>query len=106
YLRLFEAADYVKLNTGDHKSWKRLEPDDVVGWVRCSSLFDPDKDIWVPAQMLFVGYRINSERNEVAFTPGFSTGTAAHSSVEKALQNALLEAIEIDALMLHWYTGQ
>jgi thiazole/oxazole-forming peptide maturase SagD family component len=40
----------------------------------------------------------------VAFCPGFSTGTAAHVTVEKALQNAMLEFIEIDALMLRWYT--
>jgi thiazole/oxazole-forming peptide maturase SagD family component len=106
YLRLFSAADYAKLNRGDYKSMKRLEPDDVIGWVKCSSLFDPDRDVWAPAQMLFVGYRFNAERKEVAFSPAFSTGTAAHMSVDKALQNALLEAIEIDALMVHWYTGR
>lgn len=107
YLRLFSDTDYAKLSTNsDYKFTRRLEPHDVVGWVRCSSLFDPDKDIWAPAQMLFVGYRPNRECNEIAFSPGFSTGTAAHSSVEKALQNALLEAVEIDALMVHWYTGR
>lgn len=104
YLRLFEDADYDKLNRGQYHGVRRLEPGDTVGWVRCPSLFDPDSDVWVPAQMLFVGYRLSRERGEVAFCPGFSTGTAAHTSIEKALQNALLEFIEIDALMLHWYT--
>jgi thiazole/oxazole-forming peptide maturase SagD family component len=106
YLRLFSTADYSKLNSGEYKQWRRLELDDVLGWVACPSLFDPKEMIWVPAQMLFVGYRFNAQVNEVAFSPSFSTGTAAHTSVEKALQNALLEAIEIDALMLHWYTGR
>jgi len=107
YLRLFGDRDYVKLkNTSDYNVMRRLEPNDVVGWVKCSSLFDPGREIWAPAQMLFVGYRPNRERNEVAFSPGFSTGTAAHSNLQKALQNALLEAIEIDALMVHWYTGR
>jgi thiazole/oxazole-forming peptide maturase SagD family component len=55
--------------------------------------------------MLFVGYKIRREHGEVAFCPGFSTGTAAHTSHAKALLNALLEFIEIDALMLQWYTS-
>ena len=104
YLRLFSDADYLKLNQGRYRGLHRLEPDDMVGWLQCPSLFDPGSEIWVPAQMLFVGYKINRECGEVAFCPGFSTGTAAHSTVEKALQNAILEFIEIDALMLRWYT--
>jgi len=104
YLRPFTDADYEKLNQGQYHGLKRLEKSDVVGWVRCPSLFSPGSEIWVPAQMLFVGYKFSRERSEVAFCPGFSTGTAAHTSTAKALQNALLESIEIDALMLHWYT--
>lgn len=104
YLRLFNDADYAKLNQGQYRGLRALERDDSVGWVRCPSLFDPDSEISVPAQMLFVGYKFSREHQEVAFCPGFSTGTAAHTSLEMALQNALLEFIEIDALMLHWYT--
>lgn len=104
YLQIYSEADYERLNRGQYAGVRRLEPDDVVGWVQCPSLFDPNSEIFVPAQMLFVGYRLNREQNEVAFCPGFSTGTAAHVSVEKALQNALMEFIEIDALMLQWYT--
>lgn len=104
YLDLFSGKDYVRLNDGRFRGLRRLEPDDVLGWIRCPSLFEPEKEIWVPAQMLFVGYKINRAAGEVAFCPGFSTGTAAHTSLEHALQNALLEFIEIDALMLRWYT--
>jgi thiazole/oxazole-forming peptide maturase SagD family component len=105
YLRPFSEASCEKLNRGDFRGIRRLERDDVVGWLSCPSLFEPDREIWVPAQMLFVGYRLNRVCNEVAFCPGFSTGTAAHTSFEKALQSALLEFIEIDALMVHWYCG-
>ena len=105
YLRLFSEGDYERLNRGHFHGMRRLERTDVVGWLQCPSLFDADEDIWIPAQMLFVGYKFNRAAGETAFTPGFSTGTAAHMSAEKALQNALLEFIEIDALMLHWYTG-
>jgi len=104
YLRLFSDEDYVKLNRGRYPGMRRLEREDVVGWVKCQSLFDPASEISVPAQMLFVGYKVNREQGEVAFSPGFSTGAAAHTSVEQALQSALLEFIEIDALMLQWYT--
>lgn len=105
YLRPFGDDDYERLNRGQYHGLRRLEPTDVVGWVRCPSIFDPSTDVWVPAQMLFVGYKLSREHGEVAFCPGFSTGTAAHTSPAKALQNALLEQIEIDGLMLHWYTG-
>jgi thiazole/oxazole-forming peptide maturase SagD family component len=105
YLRLFSDSAYEKLGRGQYRGLRRLERRDVVGWVRCPSLFDPRSDVWVPAQMLFVGYKPNRGRGEVAFCPGFSTGTAAHTTMEKALQNALLESIEIDGLMLHWYAS-
>ena len=104
-LNLFADDDYARLNAGEYKGIRRLTPDDVVGWVRCASIADPERDIWAPAQMLFVGYRVAIERGEVPFSPGFSTGTACHGSFEKALQNALLEFLEIDALMVNWYTG-
>jgi thiazole/oxazole-forming peptide maturase SagD family component len=104
YLRAYSDSDYEKLNRGQYKGLCRLERDSVVGWIKCPSLFDSGSEIWTPAQMLFVGYKLNRERGEVAFAPGFSTGAAAHTTLEKALQNALLELIEIDALMLHWYT--
>ena len=104
YLRLFSESDYVKLNRGRHRDMKAIEPGDVVGWLQCPSLFDPESDVWVPAQMLFVGYKHSAEAGEIGFTPAFSTGTAAHVTIEKALLNALLEIVEIDALMLRWYT--
>jgi thiazole/oxazole-forming peptide maturase SagD family component len=105
YLRLFSEKDYEALNRGDYRGLQRLERNDVVGWVSCPSLFDADTEIMVPAQMLFVGYKLNRGRGEVAFCPGFSTGTAAHTSLAKALQSALLEFVEIDALMLNWYAA-
>ncbi|HLP58331.1 MAG TPA: YcaO-like family protein [Candidatus Deferrimicrobium sp.] len=104
YLRTFSDSDYEKLNKGEFKGLKKLEKDDIVGWIKCPSLFKPGLEIWTPLQLLFVGYRVNQDVKEVGFTPGFSTGTAAHATLEKALCNAILEFIEIDALMINWYT--
>jgi thiazole/oxazole-forming peptide maturase SagD family component len=106
WLRLFSEADCARLNQGQYGGMKRLERSDVVGWIRCPSLFAPGREFLIPAQMLFVGYRLNRGRGEVAFCPGFSTGTAAHRSVPRALQSALLELVEIDALMIHWYAAR
>jgi thiazole/oxazole-forming peptide maturase SagD family component len=104
YLRLFSDSDYEKLNRGEFKGLKKIEKDDIIGWIKCPSLFKPGLEIWMPLQLLFVGYQVNRKENEVGFSPGFSTGTAAHATLEKALSNALLEFVEIDALMVNWYT--
>ena len=102
-LQLFSDADYDRLNRGHFHGIRRLQRGDAVGWIQCPSLFEPDVEIWMPAQMLFVGYRHSRAAGEVAFNPGFSTGTAAHTTTGQALLNALLEFVEIDALMLRWY---
>ncbi len=54
--------------------------------------------------MMFVGYEENKSKGEMNFIPSFSTGTAAHKSLKKALLNALIEYIQIDSFMITWYT--
>ena len=83
---------------------EKVTEDDVIGWIKCASLFDPSKDVWVPARMMFVGYESNKEKGENAYIPSFSTGTASHKSLKKSLINALVEYVQIDAFMLNWYT--
>ncbi|MPQ43787.1 YcaO-like family protein [Clostridium tarantellae] len=85
-------------------SEKEVNEDDIIGWIKCPSLFKKNEEIWVPAKMMFVGYKENKELNEVNFIPSFSTGTASHKSLKKALINSLVEYIQIDAFMLTWYT--
>lgn len=79
--------------------------DDVIAWVRCPSLVRPGHEVWVPAQLFFLGFTTDATQGDLLFTPSFSTGTAAHVSLEKALRNALIEAVQIDAFILNWYTG-
>lgn len=83
---------------------KEITDDDVIAWIQCPSLFNPKEDIWVPAQMLFIGYENNTLRGEQRYIPAFSTGTASHKSLNKALLNALIEYVQIDAFMINWYT--
>lgn len=78
--------------------------DDVIAWVRCPSLTRPGEDLWVPAQLFFLGFTTSTTHQDLLFTPSFSTGTAAHVSLDRALRNALIEAVQIDSFILNWYT--
>jgi thiazole/oxazole-forming peptide maturase SagD family component len=78
--------------------------DDVIAWISCPSLTRPGCDVYVPAQLMFLGFRPSPEAKDKMFTPSFSTGTAAHTSLGKAMLNALVEAVQIDAFIINWYT--
>ena len=99
YLDIFGDSDLRKLGADQDKNWKRLTAEDVVGWIQCHSLVRRGRKIWVPAQMLFMGHKLHREKGEARVLPCFSTGTAAHSTFQDALCNALLEVIQIDALI-------
>jgi thiazole/oxazole-forming peptide maturase SagD family component len=87
----------------------RYSPDlpnehDIIAWIPCPSLTRPGREIFVPAQLMFLGFRTSKAYGDKLFTPSFSTGTAAHVSLDKALLNALTEAVQIDSFILNWYT--
>lgn len=71
-----------------------------IGWVALSSLPDHG-ECWAPAQVALLGYR--RAPDEPRFMLGVSTGTAAHTDPGQALERALLELIQIDSVMGHWY---
>ncbi|KRU24278.1 thiazole/oxazole-forming peptide maturase SagD [Clostridium sporogenes] len=83
---------------------KKVEEDDIIGWIKCPSLLKKSEEIYVPAKMIFVGYEEDKNKGEMTFIPSFSTGTAAHKSLKKALLNALIEYIQIDSFMINWHT--
>ncbi len=83
--------------------FSRLSSDMVIGWVSTKSLVDGCV-CWIPAQVALVGYP--RQPNEPQFMLGVSTGTAAHTRLDQALRNALLELIQIDAAMGNWYGDQ
>lgn len=83
---------------------QKLEKKDVIGWIPAKSLFNPNKEILFPAQMLFPSFVAISKKKEKMFFVAFSTGTASQTTLENALLNALYEYIEIDAVMINWYT--
>ena len=61
-----------------------------------------EKETLLPLQALEVGFPASEEpRAMLAVT----TGTAAHTSYGQALHNALIELLQIDATMGHWYSN-
>lgn len=105
YLGILDPQQQSMLGNRLHRYTDRPpEEDDVIAWVRCPSLTRPGEDVWVPAQLFFLGFTVSQQHEDKLFTPSFSTGTAAHVSLEKALRNALIEAVQIDSFILNWYT--
>lgn len=77
---------------------------DIIAWILCPSLFKPGHDIYVPAQLLFLGFQSNQKYNDKLFIASFSGGVAAGFSLEQAFKNALMKVVQADACMLNWYT--
>lgn len=82
--------------------FRRLDPHEPVVWLRCRSLVDSGPR-WMLAQEASPGY--HGFPGEPHVMSGVSTGSAAHTSVPAALLNCLLELVQIDAAMGHWYGG-
>ncbi|WP_432590363.1 YcaO-like family protein [Streptomyces sp. HD1123-B1] len=104
-LGIFEPAQQERIAGMMHRYSPELpKEDDVIAWIACPSLTRPGEEVYLPAQLVFLGFRSNAEYGDKLFTPSFSTGTAAHVSLDKALLSALIEAVQIDAFILNWYT--
>jgi thiazole/oxazole-forming peptide maturase SagD family component len=74
-----------------------------MGWVEGSSLVGGDS-CWVPAQAVYVGYEARDDLGERRIVSGVTTGTAAHRTHDQALLNAIVELIQIDCAVGHWYS--
>jgi thiazole/oxazole-forming peptide maturase SagD family component len=84
--------------------FRPFDPSRPLGWVKAVSL--PDRtEAWVPAQLVLLGYRVRHDAGEPWLLPAVTTGTAAHTRPDQALRNALLELVQVDAAMGHWYSA-
>jgi thiazole/oxazole-forming peptide maturase SagD family component len=73
-------------------------------WVQMHSCFD-HTPIWIPAQYVLVGYQVKATHNEPWLTAAVTTGTATHTQTALALRSAILELVQLDNVMGHWYTA-
>jgi len=78
------------------------DPDAPYGWVEMQHVPDGDT-VLVPAQLAVVGYTPHRGRGEPWLAPAVTTGTATHATRTAARRGALLELIQIDTAMGHWY---
>lgn len=100
-INVFSDKDYEKMR--GKIIFRSITRDDKISWVWCPSLFEPGRDVCIPAQCLFTGLHLG---DEIPFVTAFSKGCASHTDPKLALRTALLEAVEADALMIRWYTGK
>ncbi len=96
--RDFVSFSKKQLAGPEHASY-RIVNDAKLSWVKCFSIFD-GKKYFVPAQLAYYGYEFLPQ--EPLIRKSTSNGGAAGTSAVMALVRGLLEAIERDALMIHW----
>jgi thiazole/oxazole-forming peptide maturase SagD family component len=100
-LQFFAPAQYALERFPFHP----FSTDAPIGWLRARSLIT-DQERWVPAQLVLVGYAPRRRNGEPWLLPAVTTGSAAHTSRSVARRNALLELIQIDAAIGHWYSDR
>ena len=102
YVKIYNDEDCNKLNSIG--ILENITEDDILSWVLLPSLFDNEKEYYVPAQNFFLSHIIRRDKNEKVFIGGFSKGSASHKNVKLALKSAINEIIECDSCMIKWYT--
>jgi thiazole/oxazole-forming peptide maturase SagD family component len=99
-LRWFTDAQYATPGF----PFQPLTDSDPVTWSHGLSLVSGQR-VHAPSQLLFLGYTPRSAELEPWLAPAVTTGTAVHTRPELALRNALLELVQLDCAMGHWYGG-
>ncbi|MEI0843716.1 YcaO-like family protein [Brachyspira pilosicoli] len=102
YVKIYSDEDCNKLNSIG--ILENITEDDILSWVLLPSLFDKEKEYYIPAQNFFLSHIIRKDKNEKVFIGGFSKGSASHKNIKLALKSAITEIIECDACMIKWYT--
>lgn len=96
--QLFSGFSENQLKLSNYANY-RINENSNFNWLKSFSLLNK-KECLVPAQLAYFGYKRLPEEPLIRQTT--SNGGAAGSSWEMAVEHALCEAIERDALMIHW----
>jgi thiazole/oxazole-forming peptide maturase SagD family component len=83
--------------------FQKISNHSQLSWIKMFSCHDKSS-IWVPAQLVLVGYNIKKEAGEPWITSAVTTGTAAHVNYPLACKAAVLELIQLDTIIGHWYS--
>jgi thiazole/oxazole-forming peptide maturase SagD family component len=98
-LRFFSDAQYLRPNF----PFQAFSSSAPLGWLKVHQAYEVG-ELYVPAQLLLTGYTPKRNQGESWLLSAVTTGTAAHTSRHLAMRGALLEPIQIDAVIGHWYT--
>ena len=104
YIKIYNDDDCNNLNKIG--ILENIDENSILSWILLPSVFDKEKEYYIPAQNFFLSHIVKKEKNEKHFISGFSKGSASHKNIHLALKSALLEIIECDACMIKWYTNQ
>jgi len=85
-------------------AWAPFTDVTPVRWVTARDL-GTDKEIGVPAAMVYVPFSYYPASGEPPICQPISTGLACHCSYEEAMIGGLCEVIERDAFMITWQAG-
>ncbi|MFC3909015.1 YcaO-like family protein [Legionella dresdenensis] len=99
YLDLYSNEQLAKTSFPYNKFDKTLP----LTWVK-TTILNAGQPMWIPAQFLFVGYHVKKHSNEPWYSTAVTTGTAAHTDQASVLLNSILEIIQVDSAMGHWYS--
>ena len=101
------SKDFLDLFTAEQLNrpgfiFDRFTPDKPISWLQIRSITDGQL-YWIPHQLLLVGYNVQRQKQEPWLSAAVTTGTAVHIDQPRAIRSALLELIQIDSAMGHWY---
>jgi thiazole/oxazole-forming peptide maturase SagD family component len=83
---------------------QRFQPALPRDWVACESIEHGTPTAWVPIELVFHRDSLSKAQRDLALTRTASSGMAAYTTLEGAVERALLEVIERDAFMVNWLT--
>jgi ribosomal protein S12 methylthiotransferase accessory factor len=69
--------------------------------VKCEGL-DGGAEAWVPVELVFQQESLSKAQRALALSRAESSGMAAYTTIEGAIERGLLELIERDAFMVNW----
>ncbi len=97
WLSLFRQQEYNK----DNFPYQQPQSHIAAHWVEGTNLIQQEK-IWLPANLVYVPYMNDAQKQEAAFCPSLSTGLACGQEYSDTTLKAICEVIERDALTLMW----
>lgn len=94
-----DPARFVRFHPEQATPYDRLDATTELDWIACRVLGD-GTPCWAPADLVFLDLRPG---HVPRFGPTISTGWSAHADAQRALESAILEVIERDALVGAWW---